>query len=128
MDYPLTLQLILRRATTLFGRKGITAFSPDGVRESSYIDMYGRVCRLASALRRLGVQPGDRVATLASNSLAHLDLYFAVPCMGAVLHTLNARILDEQLAWCIRHAEDKVLFVDPELLGTLERVAPIWDR
>ena len=123
MDYPLTLQPILRRATSLFGRKEIIESGPGAPRATTYHQLHERVCRLAAALRRLGVRPGDRVGTLAWNTLPHLELYFAVPCMGAVLHTLNARIPEGELAWTIRHAEDRVLFVDPDLLGTLERAA-----
>ena len=69
--------------------------------------------RLANALARLGVKPGDRVATFAWNNARHLELYFAVPCMGAVLHPLNIRLPADQLAYILCHAEDNVVFVDP---------------
>jgi fatty-acyl-CoA synthase len=85
--------------------------------------MTRRAAKLAHALKRLGVEPGDRVATLAWNNYRHLELYFAVPCMGAVLHTLNLRLFADQLAFVIEDAEDKVLVVDKSLLPVLNQVA-----
>ncbi len=80
--------------------------------------------RLANALEKLGVQRGDRVATFAWNNARHLELYFAVPCMGAVLHPLNLRLPGDQLAYIVNHADDQVLFVDPPLLPAVEKLAP----
>ena len=71
-------------------------------------------------LKRLGVKPGDRVATLAWNNYRHLELYYAVPCMGAVLHTLNLRLFPQHLEFIVKDAEDKVLFVDQTLLPILK--------
>src|SRR5256712_8390903 len=82
--------------------------------------MVPRINRLAGALKRLGVKPGDRVATLAWNNNRHLELYYAVPCMGAVLHTLNLRLFPQHLEFIINDAEDKVLFVDQSLLPLLK--------
>ena len=78
--------------------------------------------------RRLGVQPGDRVATLAWNHQAHFEAYLAVPAMGAVLHTLNLRLFPEQLAWIINHAEDKVLLVDESLTPLLAKLGDLPSR
>ncbi|MFQ5709962.1 MAG: long-chain fatty acid--CoA ligase, partial [bacterium] len=72
----------------------------------------------------LGIKPGDRVGTFAWNNFQHLEMYYAIPCSGAVLHTLNIRLAPEQLAYIIGHAEDKLVFVDAALLPLLERVAP----
>src|SRR5437870_6140182 len=82
--------------------------------------MVPRINRLAGALKQLGVKPGDRVATLAWNNSRHLELYYAVPCMGAVLHTLNLRLFPQHLEFIINDAEDKVLFVDQSLLPLLK--------
>src|SRR2546422_6924704 len=86
-------------------------------------EMVRRVNRLAGALKRLGVKPGDRVATLAWNNYRHLELYYAIPCMGAVLHTLNLRLFPEQLAFVINDAADKVIAVDQSLIPILNKIA-----
>ena len=71
---------------------------------------------MAHVLRGLGLREGDRVGTLCWNSYRHLELYFAIPCAGYVLHTLNLRLAPDQLAYIINHAEDQVIFVDGSLL------------
>jgi fatty-acyl-CoA synthase len=88
----------------------------------TYRDFHQRVHRLAYALKSLGVQVGDRIGTLCWNSSRHLELYFAIPCAGFVLHTLNLRLAPEQLAYIINHAEDRVIFVDASLLPVLEPI------
>jgi fatty-acyl-CoA synthase len=122
-DYPLTLQHVLWRAERLFAPKEIVTKREEGVHRYSYTDMSRRAHQLAAVLKRLGVEPGDRVATLAWNNYRHLELYFAVPCMGAVLHTLNLRLFPDQLAFVIQDAEDKVIFVDKTLIPVLNQVA-----
>jgi fatty-acyl-CoA synthase len=122
-DYPLTLQHVLWRAQRLFDHKQIVSKREDGLHRYSYTDMTRRAARLANALKRLGVEPGDRVATLAWNNYRHLELYYAVPCMGAVLHTLNLRLFPDQLAYVIEDAEDKFLVVDKSLVPVLNQVA-----
>jgi fatty-acyl-CoA synthase len=124
MDYPLTLQPLLERARTLFPTKEIVTKAGAGLKKYTYADMAERVGRLANALEKLGVRRGDRVATFAWNNAYHLELYFAVPCMGAVLHPLNLRLPGDQLAYIIHHADDQVLFVDPTLLPAVEKLAP----
>ncbi len=76
----------------------------------------------AAALTRLGVQQGDRVGTFMWNNQTHLEAYLAVPCMGAVLHTLNIRLFPEQLAYVINHAEDQVIIVDASIIPLLAKV------
>ncbi len=122
-DYPLTVQHILWRLERLFPVKEIVTRREEGVHRYTYPDMARRIHRLAGALRRLDVQPGDRVATLAWNNYRHLELYYAIPCMGAVLHTLNLRLFADQLEFTIRDAGDSVLFVDRTLLPILDQVA-----
>jgi fatty-acyl-CoA synthase len=124
MDYPLTLTPLLERARRLFPNKEVVTKAGPGLERYTYAQMIERVGRLANALTKLGVKPGDRVATFAWNNARHLELYLAVPCMGAVLHPLNLRLPVEQLAYIVCHAEDEVIFVDPTLLPLIEKMAP----
>src|SRR5262245_52335693 len=92
-ETPLELRLILERARDLFPRKTVTCRTAAGFKTATYAEVIARAGRLASALgRELGVRAGDRVATLAWNSQPHLEAALAVPGMGAVLHTINARL------------------------------------
>ena len=122
MAYPLLLRAILERTRTLFPRQEIVSRTANGTVRETYADMYRRVCRLANALERLGVGRGDRVGTFAWNHHQHLELCFAAPCMGAVLHTVNIRLFPEQQAYICNHAEDKVLFIDPDLVPAIEAI------
>ncbi|WNG32396.1 long-chain fatty acid--CoA ligase [Archangium violaceum] len=122
MDFPLTLTHFLERARTYFGRSEIVSRQPDkSFHRYTYADFYRRSCKLAHALTRLGVKPGDRVASLCWNHHRHLELYFAVPSMGAVIHTLNLRLHPNDLAYIARHAEDRIIVVDRSLLPLLEK-------
>jgi fatty-acyl-CoA synthase len=122
-DYPLTTQHMLWRLERLFDRKEIVTKRETELHRYRYGDLAERVYRLANVLTRLGVKQGDRVATLAWNNYRHLELYYAIPCMGAVLHTLNLRLFPDQLEFTIRDAEDTVLFVDKTLIPVLNQVA-----
>src|SRR4051794_17569221 len=122
-DYPLTVQHILWRVEKLFRRKEIVTKREEGVHRYTYGDFARRVHQLAHVLTGLGVKPGDRVATLAWNNYRHLELYYAVPCMGAVLHTLNLRLFPQHLEFIVKDAEDKVLFVDQTLMPILKPLA-----
>lgn len=122
MNYPLTINTILKRVKMLYGRKELVSRDYSGIFRYNYGQFYERVNRLANILESLGVEPGDRVATLAWNTHRHLELYFAIPCLGAVLHTLNLRLFQDQLIYIINHAEDKVIFVDEDLLPLLEAI------
>ena len=97
---------------------------PGVVERASFAETSERIDRLARALRGLGVEPGERVGTFAWNNQRHFELYFAIPCMGAVLHTLNIRLFEEQLTYIVNHAEDRVIFVDDSLVPMLEKLAP----
>ena len=122
MDVPLTIPLIARHAEALHGAKIVASRSPDrSVRHLTYSDVLGRARRLAGALRKLGVRRGDRVATFCWNHHQHVEIYFAVPCMGAVVHTLNIRLGAEELAYIANHAGDSVVIVDRVLLPAFER-------
>ena len=122
MDYPLTLTHILERSAKLYKRQEIASKMPDGMHRYTYSEFYSRVHRVARVLERLGVQPGDRIGSLCWNSYRHLELYFGIPCYGAVLHTLNLRLPPDQLTYIINHAQDKVVFVDASLVPILEKL------
>jgi fatty-acyl-CoA synthase len=126
-DHPLTLQHVLWRMRTMNGHGEVVTLTEDGSTRITYADLARRVDRLCAALRELGVGEGDRVATFAWNSQRHLELYLAVPAMGAVLHTLNVRLFEEQLTYIANHAQDKLVFVDDCLTETLARVAPSFE-
>jgi len=124
-DFPLTLHHIRRRMRTCSPQaQVVTLIEPGSVARASFAEVSERVDRLARALGRLGVERGDRVGTFAWNSQRHFELYFAVPCTGAVLHTLNIRLFADQLSYVVNHAEDKVIFVDDSLVPVLEKLAP----
>jgi fatty-acyl-CoA synthase len=122
-DFQLTVAEILEHGTRVFGDSEVATWQGDGARRATFAEVGANARRLAAALEQLGVQRGDRVATLCWNSQEHLEAYFAVPCMGAVLHTLNLRLPPAQLAHIINHAEDKIVLVDATLLPVLAAVA-----
>ncbi|MDQ6898321.1 MAG: long-chain fatty acid--CoA ligase [Candidatus Dormibacteraeota bacterium] len=122
-DYPLTTQHILWRMERLYGPKEIVTKTDSGLRRVTYRELTGRIHRLAHALTKLGVKPGDRVATLCWNNYRHLELYYAIPCLGAVLHTLNLRLFPAQLEFTVKDAQDTLLFVDSSLISVLNQVA-----
>jgi fatty-acyl-CoA synthase len=122
MDFPLSLTHLLERANRYFPRVEVVSRGADGtLGRQNWGDVYRRCGRLAHALARLGVRPGDRVATLAWNHGRHLEAYFAVPMMGAAVHTLNLRLHPSELSYIARHAEDSVVLVDRSLLPLLEQ-------
>ncbi|QQR43615.1 long-chain fatty acid--CoA ligase [Myxococcus xanthus] len=122
MDFPLTLSHLMERARTFYPRSEIVSRNPDkSLHRYTYADFYARTCRLANALTRLGVKAGDRVATLSWNHYRHLEVYYGVPCMGAVVHTLNLRLHPNDLGYIARHAEDSVVVVDRSLLPLFEK-------
>src|SRR5262249_27361272 len=123
MDFPLTLTHFLERAKTFFPEREIVSRlpTPSGrIQRYTYRDYYARTCQLAGALTKLGVKPGDRLATLGWNHYRHLEAYFAVPCIGAVLHTLNLRLHPSELSYIAAHAGDKVIIVDRSLVPLLD--------
>ncbi len=124
MDYQLTLTPLMERARRLYPKKEIVTKAGPTLERYTYAEMIERVARLANALEKLGVKRGDRVATFAWNNSRHLELYFAVPCMGAVLHPINLRLPGDQIAYIANHAEDQVIFVDASLLPAVEKLAP----
>ena len=122
MEYQLTLPTILRRAESLFGPKEIITRLPDkSIHRYTYLDLARRAKKLSVALYELGIRQGDRVATLCWNHYQHLEVYFAIPCMGAIIHPLNIRFSPEDLTYTINHASDKIIIVDQVLLPLFEK-------
>src|SRR5688500_10639391 len=125
MNYPLTLTHFFERARRLFPNQTLRTRVPGvGLQQSTCADFADRTARLASALRALGVRKGDRVGTLAWNSTRHLEIYFAAPMMGAVLHTVNLRLSAQDITYIVNHAEDRVLIADASLWPILEPLLP----
>jgi fatty-acyl-CoA synthase len=122
-DFPLTITHIFRHGRSVFGESEVVTFEGESCRRASFSQVAERADRLASALRRLGIQEGDRVGTFAWNTQEHLEAYLAVPSMGAVLHTLNLRLFPDQLTYITNHAEDRVILVDATVIPLLARVA-----
>lgn len=115
----------VERARRHYPRRPIVGYEHgEEVVRNDYGAHADRVARLAGALRRLGVRPGDRVATLCWNHHRHLELYSAVPLAGAVLHTLNLRLSAEEIAYIAGHANDRLIIADPDLIGLLDGVLP----
>ena len=126
MDYPLTLSTIFRRAESLFGHREVVWRAADkSIRRHTCAAFAERTRRLSRALVDLGIQPGDRVATLGWNHFQHLEAYFAIPLAGGVLHTLNLRLHPDELAYIVNHAEDRAVLVDESLLSLWEQVRPL---
>jgi acyl-CoA synthetase (AMP-forming)/AMP-acid ligase II len=125
MDVPLLVSTLIEHAATYHADTEIVARTIEGdVRRTTYAEAGRRMKRLAQALARLGIATGDRVGSLAWNTLRHFEMFFGVSGTGAVLHTINPRLFADQLVYIINHAEDRVLFVDAATLPIAEQIAP----
>ncbi len=125
MDFPLTLSAVFRHAEQVYPRREVVTRRADkSLHRYTLGDFAARARRLAGALRKLGVAPGDRVATLAWNHHQHLEAYFGVSMSGAVLHTLNLRLHPDELSFIVNDADDRAVLVDETLLPLWEKVAP----
>jgi fatty-acyl-CoA synthase len=127
-DVPLTITHLFDRAEQYFGHKEIVTATGAGVERTSYSDWAQRTRRLGGVLDSLGISADGRVATFAWNTARHLELYFAAPCSGRVLHTLNIRLFPEQLTYIVNHADDEVIFADKSLLALLAPLMPTFER
>ena len=122
---PLLISSILKYAATAHPRREVAARRIEGgIWRYGYAEMERRAGRAARALRTLGVKAGDRVSTLSWNTHRHLELFYAAPGFGAVLHTANPRLFDDQIAYTINHAASGVLLFDANLRTLVERLAP----
>ena len=126
-DRPLTLTHLFERAERYTPGKQIITGTAAGVERTTYGEWAARTRRLGGALDQLGISADGRVATFAWNTARHLELYFAAPCSGRVLHTLNIRLFPEQVTYIVNHAEDEVIFVDRSLLGLLAPLIPTFE-
>src|SRR3954447_6880836 len=118
-SYPLTLTHVFNRAERLFSDKGVATAQAGGIERITYGEWAQRTRRLATVLDQLEVSKDGRVGTFAWNTSRHLELYFAAPCSGRVLHTLNIRLFPDDITYIANHAADEVVFVDRSLLKIL---------
>ena len=119
MDIPLSLIHLFDRAERIFPEKTIVTATPNGRERLSYKDWADRTRRLGTVLDQLEISDDGRVATFGWNTSRHLELYFAPPCSGRVVHTLNIRLFPDQLAYIVDHAEDEVIFLDHSVAGLI---------
>ena len=123
MSCPLLVRSMIERAAKLFPTVEIVSVKPDGSRARYTMrDLHHRARQLSAALQHAGIAPGERVATMMWNQHEHLETYFGIPAIGAVLHTLNFRLHPDDLAYIILHAEDRFLIVDSSLLDVFEQL------
>ena len=126
MDVPLSLNGLLERAGTLFAGNAIVSRLPDkSLKTHTYGQYHRRTRALASALQKLGLKKGDRVATLSWNHHAHLECYFGIPAAGGVMHTLNLRLAPDEIGWIAGNAQDRFLIVDDILLPLYKQFAHV---
>lgn len=125
MHMPMTVQMMLRHGADVFPDSLIAEFDGTTVLNTPFASVAANAVRLANLLRELGVRAGDRVGTFSWNTRAHQEAYLAVPSLGAILHTVNVRLSDEQIAWVINHAQNRILIVDQRLLDALVPVLPL---
>jgi len=124
MNTPLSLNHLLERAGTLFPQSEIVSRLPDkSLRHHSYGEFYARTRAFAAALKGLGLQKGERVATLCWNHHAHLECYFGIPAAAGVMHTLNLRLSPDELGWIAGNANDRFLVIDDVLLPLYRQFA-----
>ncbi|MFJ7728023.1 long-chain fatty acid--CoA ligase [Neobacillus sp. NPDC097160] len=123
MQTPLTMTQMIERAEKYFPKKQVVSRTASGIHRFTYKQVAERTRRLADSLTKLGVTKGEKIGTLAWNHHRHLEAYFAIPCMGAVLHTINIRLSPQHISYIINHAEDKVLLIDSDILPLLESCA-----
>ena len=121
-DAPLLIRDLLLHGQQVHGDSSVITVEEGGHRAATFAEVAARAEKLAAALTRLGIEQGDRVGTFCWNNQGHLEAYLAIPCMGAVLHTLNIRLPAEQLAYVINHAEDRCIIVDASLIPLLAAI------
>lgn len=121
MQTPLTMTQMIKRAEMYFPKKQVISRTTKGIQRFTYKEIAERTRKLADSLQKLGVERGDKVGTLAWNTHRHLEAYFAIPCSGAVLHTINIRLTPQHITYIINHAEDKVLLIDADIVPLIEK-------
>jgi acyl-CoA synthetase (AMP-forming)/AMP-acid ligase II len=125
MDRPLLISAIARHAELQHPHREIVSITADQPRHRyTFREAFARTRKLANALARLGLQRGDRIATLAWNDFRHFETYYAVSCSGFVCHTINPRLFEDQIVYIMNHAEDRWLFLDPMFVPLVEKLMP----
>ena len=123
-DWPLLLHRIIDHAAKFHGDRKVITRSVEGpIVETNYAQIRGRALKVAQRLERDGIKLGDRVATLAWNTWRHLECWYGITGVGAVYHTVNPRLFDDQITYIMNHAEDRVLFLDLTFVPLMERLA-----
>jgi fatty-acyl-CoA synthase len=124
-DWPLRVHRVIDHAAIQHGARPVVSRSVEGpIHRTTYGEIRARALRLAGRLARAGIRPGDRVATLAWNTWRHLEAWYGITGAGAVYHTVNPRLFDDQIAYIVNHAEDRLLFLDLTFVPLAERLAP----
>src|SRR5699024_6724643 len=116
MKYPLIVGSMMEHAEKFFPKKEVISQTHDTIHHLTYRECGERARRLMGVLKKFGIGKGDKVGTLAWNTHRHLEIYFAAPGIGSVLHTINIRLSPEHIIHIINHAEDKIIFVDEDIL------------
>src|SRR5947207_3734626 len=128
-EQPLLISMLIQHAARFHGEVEIVSRTVEGaIHRYTYADAQRRSKQLANALLKLGIKPGDRVGTLAWNSYRHFELYYGISGIGAVCHTINPRLFDEQIVYIVNHAQDRLLFVDTSFIPLLERLWPLLPK
>ncbi|WP_047983899.1 long-chain fatty acid--CoA ligase [Ornithinibacillus californiensis] len=122
MQVPLSVGSLLEHAEKFFPKKEVISQTHDVLHRLNYGEIGQRTRRLMSIMNELGIRKGDRIGTLAWNHHRHLEIYFAAPGMGSVLHTINIRLSPEDIIYIINHAKDKILFIDEDILPLIEHI------
>lgn len=128
MEFPLTTRMIMERGGLVFGDSECITYDPAGSRRTSFRAIAENAGKLANALKRLGVEQGDRIGTFMWNDDAHMELYLAVPSMGAILHPLNLRLFPDQFNYIVEHADDQIIFVHDSLIPLIAQYVPHIDH
>ena len=123
-DWPLLFHRIIDHAARYHGDRPVISRSVEGpMHATNYAEIRARALKVAQRLERDGIEPGDRVATLAWNTWRHLEAWYGIMGIGAVYHTVNPRLFPDQIAWIVNHAEDRMLFADLTFVPLLEKLA-----
>jgi fatty-acyl-CoA synthase len=124
-DWPLLVHKIIDHAALYHGGREVVTRSAEGpIHRTNYADIARRAKRVAHGLEKLGIRPGDRVATLGSNTWRHLEAWYGITGMGGIYHTLNPRLFVDQLVYIANHAQDRVVFFDPQFTALVSAIAP----
>ena len=124
-DWPLLVHKLIDHAATYHASREVVSLACEGgVHRSNWAQVRARARRVVGALQALGIRPGDRVATLAWNTWRHVESWYGISGAGAVAHTINPRLFEEQITYIANHAEDRVLFFDLSFIKLVEKLAP----